>query len=218
MSKGKTGRRRADFARKGPYKEPNATILIVCEGENTEPDYFRRFRVASATVEVVGTGYNTVSLVKRAIELNRQERYDQVWCVFDKDDFGADVFDNAIQLAEAKGLHAAWSNQAFEYWLILHFEDHQGGGMPRSGYDQKLNAHLAPFGLKYDGRRSKRVTRELFEVLGGIDAARRKSRQALAIERSVRNLARHGVKPDSQKESATTVHRLVETLLRYMNR
>jgi hypothetical protein len=213
MSKGKTGRNRVAFARKRPFKDPNATILIVCEGENTEPDYFRRFRVANATIEVVGTGFNTVSLVRRAIELNQRDRYDQVWCVFDKDDFGAGVFDNAIQLAEAKGLHAAWSNQAFEYWLILHFEDHQGGGMPRALYDQKLNAHLAAFGLKYDGRRSKRVTRELFEVLAGMDAGGRKSRQELAIERSVRNLARHGERPPSQKESATTVHRLVEVLL-----
>ncbi len=215
MPKGKTERSRAQFARKGAFKEPNATILIVCEGENTEPDYFRRFRVANATVEVVGTGFNTVSLVKRAIELNRQDRYDQVWCVFDKDDFGADVFDNAIQLAEAKGLHAAWSNQAFEYWLILHFEDHQGGGMSRALYDQKLNAHLATFGLKYDGRRSKRVTRELFEVLAGMDAGGRKSRLAQAIERSERNLARHGRVPNSQKESATTVHRLVQTLMQF---
>ncbi len=41
------------------------SILIVCEGENTEPSYFNQFRITSAKVKSVGEGYNTVSLVNR---------------------------------------------------------------------------------------------------------------------------------------------------------
>ena len=33
------------------------TILIVCEGENTEPSYFRQFKLSSATIKPVGEGY-----------------------------------------------------------------------------------------------------------------------------------------------------------------
>lgn len=62
-------------------KKPS--ILIVCEGDNTEPSYFNQFRLSFATVKSVGEGYNTISLVERARQLSNQNKYDQVWCVFD---------------------------------------------------------------------------------------------------------------------------------------
>ena len=54
-------------------------ILIVCEGKNTEPSYFKHFRMSSAIVKSVGEGYNTISLVNRAVQLASQEKYDQVY-------------------------------------------------------------------------------------------------------------------------------------------
>lgn len=45
------------------------TILIVCEGENTEPSYFEQFKLTSATI--IGEGYNAVSLVKQAEKLSK---------------------------------------------------------------------------------------------------------------------------------------------------
>lgn len=35
---------------------PKQIFLIVCEGERTEPNYFKSFRITSANVIVVGTG------------------------------------------------------------------------------------------------------------------------------------------------------------------
>lgn len=95
-------------------------ILIVCEGENTEPSYFRQFKLSSAIIKPVGEGYNTVSLVKRAIQLSKEKLYDQVWCVFDADpkpdnQNQAKNFNDAIELADNEGLGVAYSNQAFEY-------------------------------------------------------------------------------------------------------
>ncbi len=71
-------------------------ILIVCEGENTEPSYFNQFRLSSATVKSIGEGYNTISLVERTEVLKNENQYDQVWCVFDKDDFDDNDFNTAI--------------------------------------------------------------------------------------------------------------------------
>ena len=115
------------------------SILIVCEGKNTEPSYFNQFRITSAIVKSIGEGYNTVSLVNRAIELSQQRTYDQVWCVFDKDDFTDNDFNSAVQIALSNDFEVAYSNQSFEYWLILHFNDHQGGGMHRDSYNDKIN-------------------------------------------------------------------------------
>src|SRR5665648_1074068 len=52
-------------------------ILIVCEGEKTEPYYFKGFRLTNVTV--IGTGFNTQSLVERAYDLKTQ-------AIVDKDD------------------------------------------------------------------------------------------------------------------------------------
>ncbi len=132
-------RQEPQLERNEPNKIEKPTILIVCEGENTEPSYFRQFRLSSATIKAVGEGYNTISLVQRAVALAQEKKYDQVWCVFDKDDFSANDFNNAIVLAENNNFGVAYSNQAFEYWIILHLDDHQGGGMRRDECNDKLN-------------------------------------------------------------------------------
>ncbi|WP_394333999.1 RloB domain-containing protein [Chryseolinea serpens] len=59
-------------------------------------------------------------------------------------------------VAAANGFGIAYSNQAFEYWLILHFEDHQGGAMARADYGNKLNRYINPLGASYEADGSKR--------------------------------------------------------------
>ncbi|OAZ03922.1 RloB family protein [Flavobacterium succinicans] len=192
------------------------SILIVCEGENTEPSYFNQFRLSSATVKSVGEGYNTTSLVNRAIQLSNEKQYDQVWCVFDKDDFDENDFNNAIQIAEAQNFKVAYSNQSFEYWLILHFDDHQGGGMHRKDYNDKINELLKPFGVTYEGNGNKKVNEHFFELLDGFDKKTKKKRIDLAITRATRNFNQFDHKNPAKEESSTTVFKLAEELLRYL--
>lgn len=78
-------------------------FLIVCEGERTEPNYFRQFRVPRevAIVNIHGTGYNTESLVREAMRLREEKKYDgeddQVWCVFDRDSFLKAQFNRSLR-------------------------------------------------------------------------------------------------------------------------
>jgi len=211
-------RRRGEpiLSRKDPHKVPNPTILIVCEGKNTEPSYFHQFRLSSATIKPVGEGYNTVSLVNRATQLSKEKEYDQVWCVFDKDDFDANDFNNAIDMADAQNFGVAYSNQAFEYWFILHFEDHQGAGMHRDEYDKKINSHLSFFGASYSGKGDKKVSSKMFEILDGKDDQTHKERKILAIERAKRNYNLLDHQSPAIEESSTTVFKLVEELLKYL--
>lgn len=202
--------------RSEPVLNEKPTILIVCEGEKTEPSYFNQFRLTSATIKPVGEGYNTISLVNRAIQIANQTSYEQVWCVFDKDDFDSVDFNNAIILADANGFGIAYSNQAFEYWILLHFNDHQGGGMHRDEYNDKLNKSLKEFNISYDGRKSKIVTEEIFELLDGIDEKTGKERKILAIERAEKIYDRLDHNNPAYEESSTTVFRLVRELLKYL--
>jgi len=209
------------FAREKPTKNEKPRILIVCEGKNTEPSYFRKFRLSSATIEAIGEGFNTLSLVRRAIEISRKSRYDKKWVVFDRDPkpdnpSQASDFNEAIMLAKKNGFGVAYSNQSFEYWIILHFNDHQGGPMDRRQYGQKINESLAQYSVYYDFAGCKLITDEIFELLDGIDEQTRKERKRLAIKRAKRNFKLFDHKNPAVEESSTTVYKLVEELLRYL--
>jgi hypothetical protein len=220
-AKQKHRRSKPNLERRSAYRIVKPTILIVCEGKNTEPSYFKQFRLSSAKVKSIGEGYNTTSLVERAYELSQLGNYDQVWCVFDADPKPDNPnqeqnFNEAIKMAEKNNFGIAYSNQAFEYWLILHFDDHQGARMHRNRYNEKLNKLLKPFKVEYDGNGSKVVEEDLFELLEGIDKKTNLRRVDIAIVRAERNYNRFDHTNPAKEESSTTVFRLVKELLEYV--
>lgn len=117
-------------------------FLIVCEGEKTEPNYFRKFPIPpDSIVEVTGLGENTVSLVRTAIKLRTEAKYDQVWCVFDRDSFPPQNFNAALKLARNNNIEVAYSNEAFELWYLLHF-CYLNSGITRDQYRTRLERYL----------------------------------------------------------------------------
>ncbi|HNI45813.1 MAG TPA: RloB family protein, partial [Chitinophagales bacterium] len=150
-------------------------------------------------------------------ERKKGEEYQHIWIVFDKDNFEDYNFNNAINKATAHGIKVAWSNQAFEYWFILHFMDHQGGGMHRDGYYDLINQHIGKYGEKYD-KDSKNVSRKMFDILAAINPEdnvkpKRTFRQ-LAWQRAKRIYEHHQQegKTPAMSESCTTVFELVALL------
>lgn len=120
-------------------------ILIVCEGEKTEPSYFENFKKINNEsfvyeVECQGGGINTMTVVKKAIELRDKAPipYDSVWAVFDKDDFPPKSFNGAIIKAKANNINVAWSNEAFELWYLYHFNN-RITAMSRSNYQKAIS-------------------------------------------------------------------------------
>lgn len=119
-------------------------ILIVCEGERTEPNYFRsfdRFKKGNMVYELTldGGKINTIGVVDKAISLRNQANipYDRVWAVFDKDSFPAKNFNSAIVKAGQNHIECAWSNEAFELWYLYHFHN-RITGMSREEYASAL--------------------------------------------------------------------------------
>ncbi len=124
----KGSKRKSNFLQVAP-----ANYLIVCEGKQTEPNYFNglkqeinkkygnKVEVLIPNIDVKGTGMNTTSLVKytqRIINYSHKI-YGQVWVVFDKDDYSDEQFDSAIKNCD---YNVAWSNPNFELWLLSHFK------------------------------------------------------------------------------------------------
>ena len=183
-------------------QEVKERFLIVCEGEKTEPNYFRSFHVPGRVLEVRGTGYNTVTLVDEAIRLRQElqiqkaQTFDQCWCVFDRDSFGPDDFNSAIRRAEAAGFRSAYTNEAFELWYLLHFDDHRSA-LSRKQYEPILEQRL---GHAYR-KNSQAMYREL------------EARQEQAIRRAARLLAEYGDAHNPQQNNpCTMVHLLVQEL------
>jgi len=182
-------------------------FLIVCEGVKTEPLYFKNFRVPRLCVEVIGEGRVTTSLVEEALRLSaeakkRKEPYDQVWCMFDKDDNSTDQFERAIIIAKNNGIKVAYSNQSFELWYVLHF-DYMDNAINRSQYIQILNEHFSRlFSCEY-----KKNDSDTYNNL--------KRFRGEAIQSSDRLLAEHGNIQPGKADPSTTVHLLVQELLKH---
>lgn len=128
--KAKTAR---DQARRKASRAPYEKVLIVCEGEKTEPNYFNElidfYEINTANVKVDGScGSDPLSVVDYAIaqykqELATGEPYNRVYCVIDRD--AHPNFTAALQKLDNQKpvdvFHAAVSVPCFEYWLLLHF-------------------------------------------------------------------------------------------------
>ena len=125
-------------------KVVRCSILIVCEGTKTEPNYFEAFAkrqqgIIVYDIEVKGLGRGTRDVVEKAISLKNKNNYDRVWAVFDKDEFPAKDFNEAIAMGQRNGIEAAWSNEAFELWYLYHFQN-VTTGVSRKDYEAKISA------------------------------------------------------------------------------
>ncbi|GAB4496920.1 MAG: hypothetical protein OHK0052_07630 [Anaerolineales bacterium] len=183
------------------HRPERKRFLIVCEGEQTEPNYFKAFRV-NAVVEVVGAGMVTTSLVAEAERLANQadnnNRYDQVWVVFDKDSCSNQDFNRAIEDAHKLGFFVAYSNEAFELWYVLHF-NYMDSALHRSQYIEILTQHLWRTYQKNDPL--------LYETL--------LARQETALRNAKKLLETYQPHNPATDNPCTTVHLLVDELNRH---
>lgn len=110
--------------------------LIVCEGIETEPNYFEALKTKISgqnkekiTIKIIGTGRGTTNLLKEAKkEVQKSTNYiSNVWLIYDKDDFSDESFDKVVQdcieINEQENTiyNAIWSNESIETWILLHF-------------------------------------------------------------------------------------------------
>ncbi len=101
------------------------TYLIICEGVNTEPNYFESFRLHTINIESFGLGMSKTSLIKsihKIVQSREKDKEQEVWCVFDMDvKYDESItqkedYNNAITLAQSYGYKVAYSNDCFELW------------------------------------------------------------------------------------------------------
>ncbi len=157
-------------------------FLIVCEGKKTEYFYFKSFNNRDiqsyvCDTDVHGEGISTLGLVDKCIKIRDQSTrgYDKVWVVFDKDSFPPGHFNGAIERAKNNNIGCAWSNEAFELWYLLHF-DNVRHAMSRRDYGTTLGRKITKVkGEKFKYEKNAPNMYDVLEAYGD---------QALAIARA----------------------------------
>ena len=123
---------RSDDVRK---EDKLATFIIFTEDKTSERLYFESFQTSNLKINVVENQKSKMENVFRAIKYCEQKKaFDKgihVWCVFDRDFNGnpgildkAEIsFDESTHTAKRNNIKVAWSNDSFELWILLHYED-----------------------------------------------------------------------------------------------
>ena len=197
--------------RRYAFRPQRERILIVTEGERTEPNYFEGFKTiiprGIVHVEVIGTGFNTIQVVQAAQnerddKRGTDEEFDQVWVAFDKDDFPNRDFNDAVFLSEADNIGCAYSNESFELWYVLHFQ-YLDTAINRRQYIEILEGILShPY--------QKNDPNIFFELQS-------KGNQSQAINWAKNLLAKFDQTNPAQEKPTTTVFKLVEELNKFIS-
>lgn len=137
-------------------------VIVVCDGAETEPIYFRNFKSRDKLfhVKVVHSGKNYYDLIKKGIlESNGVEGACDVWCVSDVDADPNTPYNESSKNQQLKefqeqarihGFQIVLSNPCFELWYLLHF-GYSTGKMPTyKSVEQKLNVHLPNYNKTKD--------------------------------------------------------------------
>ena len=189
-------------------------FYIFTNGE-TEKIYFELFKseVEGIYIDVTSSGHNTKSLLELVRDyylpkLKIDEELDQVWCVFDRDEFAADQVAGAFHIAKAHGIRIAYSDRCFEHWLSLHFE------YVDSHRNQEFCIKLLE---KYSDNQVEYNKTDVAILKGIFD------QQEVALRNAKRLFSSYGLKLNDDMiakliwniQPVTTVHFLVEELNKY---
>ena len=199
------------------------TVLFIYCGKCTEPLYFKAaLNDIKESMDKAAKGITSFSFYDKVCDIDPlrittkipnivdsfNKRFDEVYVVFDKDDYPDDNFDMAINKINKMSTNDCqyfplWSNQCIELWFLLHFEYLQAN-INRKDYINKLNIYLPQ---KY-----KKNMEGLYLIL-----KRDKNSINHAIERAQKLLSSHESVLCSKKNPATNVFVFFEKYKEYLN-
>jgi hypothetical protein len=184
------------------------TILIVTEGEKTEPDYFRGLRDKIKGI----TDFNIVvksanrkccqGVIDFAISVKDKDPYDEVWCVLDvENQENHKAIIKAISLADKNKINLCLSNPSFEIWFLAHFTRTSRSFLHADDVIEELNKHWKnELKSSYSKTSSDHHQKLQDKKLTAIKNAKE------VYEKDHKNKQRH------EKNSSTEVYQLIEKL------
>ncbi len=102
-------------------------VVIACEGEKTEEDYFKGFHSSRIKIRMLPCedGKSSPEAVFQRIDAFKSEYdlddHDELWIVIDRDRWTEAMLSQVAQRCVANRINLALSNPCFEVWLALHY-------------------------------------------------------------------------------------------------
>ncbi len=201
-------------------------ILIICEDQKTEKEYFESFRPAfperTVYLRTIGTGLDPKGVMERAVEERQHlseeagKEVDTVWAVFDKDDADLHItkrqrFDKAFQIAAEENIKLAFSNEVFELWLLLFLVDvSPENPLPRKDVYDMIQAEIRKR-VEFANFVYKHGDTEILEIIRNI------GNEETAIQRAVLLLDVHAGKDPIDMNPSTRVHLLIREIREWIS-
>lgn len=193
-------------------RQANKLVLIVCEGEVTERAYFRaiRTKLDKRNITIIpGKGSNPKSILETAKNEYIDVKYDQIFCVFDKDTHPqyqsviTEIAQLSNRLRKPMPIKAVYSAPCFEYWLLLHFKY---TAAPYNCTQQKTTGELCSSQLKkympdYDKSKSS--------IIKAFPTLYKKLDEAIKNAKKIQEASKN----DGFDEPYTNMNELIEYLL-----
>lgn len=203
------------MARRAKIKrqEERDKFYIITNGKRTEYNYFTLLKSKKSIydVKVEFTNSDPYGLVEYARQYVPESN--QVWVVFDVDNsYKEGRLEAAIRLAEKNKVKYAFSNLAFEVWLIDHFQK-CNQYLDTDGHKRILDKHLSEqkVGLKYD-KADETVLEKYFVPNYEIAVDNAKAVFQTMMKEHVEKCGENSRPPIWNWNSCTTVYKLVEAL------
>ena len=187
-------------------------FLILTNGKQTEKNYFEAIRANYKSIFKISVKFmndDPVALVNHAIA--EKTPRNRVWCVFDKDEFLSASIDQAMKTAKENEIGVAFSNMAFEVWLIDHFKKcclEKNAEKLVTDLDRILKANAYPAG--YSKEDKQMITEVLMPRLG--DAVQNADIVMQTWIRQYKESHNNENYPFCDWNSFTNVHKLIDAL------
>lgn len=192
-------------------------VLIVTEGKNSEPEYFRMLAREFGFGHEVNVqdvrGSAPINLVNHVKEKLEWKTYDHIYCVFDMDRHS--TYEEAVQAVQqmdkskrygSVSVKAITSVPCFEIWLFLHVKESTRSFSGSSSPCRDLEREMKRHGFFWNYSKSKDWMSSNFNALknGRGDAMKRS--KSILKEAAKTGLAAHLANP------STCVHMVVNFL------
>ena len=186
------------------------SVLIALEDTKSSKYYFEELlKDKNLTGQVIFAKHcgtdpgNIINAIVKHKKENPRTMYEKEWAVFDRDDWGKNQINGAIQRARTLNICIGISNEAYELWVLLHFEKitkHTS----RKELKHKLNIHFN----KFYGQDYSKSSQDVYKLIIGFQPKAIKNSEYL-VQNYINDMGK--IDPENNNP-LTLVYQLVQCL------
>jgi hypothetical protein len=206
------GNRRSGHSAKRPLRKLKKPMLIICEGRETERNYFTGLKQedwARKYFQITvkrGKGGSREQIAQFAVDQKNHssEDFDAIFCVMDVEEPNQnDPLEKALRILSEHSITSCLSNPSFEVWLLSHFEKTGKIYYHCDAVIADINKHWKKH---FNDHEYQKADESIYERL------KKFLETAVENARWVREVHHEDVENTLEANSSTEVYRLVELI------